>query len=239
MHKFANPARFNRLADKILPWSTGLMIFAFAYGLYLAFFNSPEDYQQGQTVRIMYIHVPAAMLSMGAYSSIALASFVALVWKHPLASLAGKAIAPIGAGFTALALLTGMAWGQPMWGTFWMWDARLTSVLVMFFLYLGYMAIWQAMEDHEKASKAAAILALVGAINIPIIKFSVNWWNTLHQPASSLIGDNPDIPAAMQAPLLAMIVAFSAYFTTVLLWRMKLEIDRRKITAMRTQRMNQ
>ncbi len=239
MHKFANPARFNRLADQILPWSIGVMIFAFSYGLYLAFFASPEDYQQGQTVRIMYIHVPSAMMSMGAYVMIAVASFVGLVWRHPLAALAGKACAPIGAGFTALALITGMAWGQPMWGTFWIWDARLTSVLVLFFLYLGYMAIWQAMEDHEKASKAAAILALVGAINIPIIKFSVNWWNTLHQPASSIFSENPDIPASMQAPLFAMILAFSAYFTTVLLWRMKLEVDRRKIAAMRTARMDQ
>lgn len=239
MHKFANPARFNRLADQILPWSTGVMILAFTYGLYLAFFASPEDYQQGQTVRIMYIHVPSAMLSMGAYVMIAVASFIGLIWKHPLAALSAKACAPIGAGFTALALLTGMAWGQPMWGTFWIWDARLTSVLVLFFLYLGYMAIWQAMEDHEKASKAAAILALVGAINIPIIKFSVNWWNTLHQPASSMFSKNPDIPASMQAPLFAMIIAFSAYFTTVLLWRMKLEVDRRKIAAMRTARMTQ
>lgn len=237
MHKFANPARFNRLADKIIPWSTGVMALGFAYGLYLAFFASPADYQQGEMVRIMYIHVPAAMMAMGAYTSIAIASFVAMVWKHPLAALAGKAIAPIGAGFTALALITGMVWGQPMWGAWWDWsDARLTSFLILFFLYLGYMAIWQTVEDFDKASKAAAILAIVGAINIPIIKYSVSWWNTLHQPASKMIGENANIASGMQAPLFVMIIAFSAYFTTVTLWRMKLEIDRRKIAAMRNMR---
>ncbi|MCG8507277.1 MAG: heme ABC transporter permease CcmC, partial [Sphingomonadales bacterium] len=179
MHRFANPARFTRIADAILPWAGALMAFAFAAGLYFALFASPADYQQGETVRIMYIHVPSAWMAMQTYVFIAVMSAVALIWRHPLAEISAKAAAPVGAAFTGLALVTGMLWGQPMWGTFWVWDARLTSVLILFFLYLGYMALWRALPDSDRAGKAAAILALVGAVNIPVIKFSVDWWNTL------------------------------------------------------------
>lgn len=232
MHIFANPARFVRLANTIIPWAAVLFVLSLGYGLYGALISSPADYQQGESVRIMYIHVPSAWMAMFTYMVIAVASFVALVWKHPLALLAGKAAAPIGATFTALALITGALWGKPMWGTYWVWDGRLTSVLVLFFLYIGYMAIWQAMEDDEKAGRAAAILALVGSVNIPIIKFSVDWWNTLHQPASVMRLDGPTIDGSMLGPLLVMALAFQCYFVLVFLWRMKLEIDNKKIAVM-------
>jgi heme exporter protein C len=236
MHRFANPARFNRLADKILPWSVLIMVLAFSYGLYLALFASPEDVRQGDTVRIMYIHVPSAWMALFTYLIVAGASLVSLVWRHPLADVAGKAVAPVGAAFTALALITGSLWGKPMWGTYWVWDARLTSVLILFFLYLGYMALWQAIEDKQKAAKATAILALVGVVNLPIIKFSVDWWNTLHQPASVLRLDGPTIDASMLWPLLTMALAFKAYLVTVMLWRMKAEIITQKITNRQMQK---
>ncbi len=233
MHKFANPAKFNRLADIILPWIIGLTVLAFASGLYYALWDSPADYQQGESVRMMYVHVPAAWSSMFIYLFIAVASFVALIWRHPLALLAGKAAAPIGATFTALALITGSLWGKPMWGTYWQWDGRMTSVLVMFFLYLGYIALWEAMEDDEKAGRAASILALVGVVNLPIIKFSVEWWNTLHQSASVMRMDGPAMPTEMLKPLLILGIAYQLYFAVVVLWRMKLEINQRKIDVMR------
>lgn len=233
MHRFANPAQFNRLADAILPWAIGAMILLFAAGLYTAFFASPPDYQQGESVRVMYIHAPAAWMAMFIYMVMAVASFTALVWRHPLALLAGRATAPLGAMFTALALLTGMLWGKPMWGTYWVWDGRLTSVLILFFLYLGYMALWQSVDDEEKAGRAASILALVGVVNIPIIKFSVDWWSTLHQPASVIRLDGPTIDGSMLLPLLLMAAAYQAYFIVVFLWRMKLEINRRKLAVAR------
>lgn len=233
MHRFANPAQFNRLADAILPWAIGAMLLLFAAGLYTAFFASPPDYQQGESVRVMYIHAPAAWMAMFIYMVMAVASFTALVWRHPLALLAGRATAPLGAMFTALALLTGMLWGKPMWGTYWVWDGRLTSVLILFFLYLGYMALWQSVEDEEKAGRAASILALVGVVNIPIIKFSVDWWSTLHQPASVIRLDGPTIDGSMLLPLLLMAAAYQAYFIVVFLWRMKLEINRRKLAVAR------
>ena len=233
MHRFANPARFNRLADRILPFAGVLTVFAFAVGLYLALVASPADYQQGESVRIMYVHVPAAWMAVFAYVVMAGASFTALVWRHPLALIAGRAAAPIGAVFTALALISGALWGKPMWGTYWVWDGRLTSVLILFFLYLGYMALWSAFEDEDKAGRAAAVLALVGVVNLPVIKFSVDWWNTLHQPASVMRLDGPTIHADMLWPLLVMALAFMGYFTLVFLWRMKLEVDRRKLAAFR------
>ena len=238
MHKYANPARFTRLANAILPWATGVMLLAFCYGLYLIVTNSYVDSKQGETVRIMYIHVPAAMMSMAAYASVALASFVYLVWRHPLATIAGKAMAYLGAGFTMIALLTGMLWGKPMWGTYWIWDARLTSMLILLFLYMGYLALWSAMESHEKAARATAILALVGVVNLPIIKYSVEWWNTLHQPASRLLGENPNIHPDLQAPLWIMIIAFQAYFVVFTLVRMKLEINKRKIASLKASRIH-
>ena len=201
-------------------------------GLYLALFEVPADYQQGDTVRIMFVHVPSAWMALFCYSFLAVASAVALIWKHPLADLAAKASAPIGAGFTFLALVTGSLWGKPMWGTWWVWDARLTSVLILFFLYLGYMALWQAIEDGQKAAKAAAVLAIVGAVNVPIIKFSVDWWNTLHQPASVMRMDGPAIHPSMLWPLLIMALAFQVYFVALLLVRMRMELNLRRIRAL-------
>jgi len=233
MHRFANPAKFNRLADRILPWAIILGLVAFGSGSYYALFDSPADYQQGESVRMMYVHVPAAWASMSIYAFIAVASFVGLVWRHPLALLAGKAAAPVGATITALALITGALWGKPMWGTYWQWDGRMTSVLILFFLYLGYMALWEAMEDDEKAGRAASILALVGVVNLPIIKFSVEWWNTLHQSASILRADGPSMPPEMLKPLFIMGIAYQLYFMVLVLWRMKLEINKRKINVMR------
>ena len=232
MHIFANPARFVRLADAILPWAILVTVVCIGYGLYGALFGSPADYQQGESVRIMYIHVPSAWMAMFTYMVVAVSGFVGLIWRHPLAFLSGKAAAPIGATFTALALITGALWGKPMWGTYWVWDGRLTSVLILFFLYLGYMALWQAMENEDKAGRATAILALVGSVNIPIIKFSVDWWNTLHQPASVMRLDGPTIDGSMLTPLLVMAIGFQAYFVVVFLWRVKMEIDLRKVSVM-------
>ena len=233
IHYFANPTRFTRLAGKIQPWVGGLAIALMLVGLYLALVQAPEDYQQGNTVRIMFVHVPSAWMALFCYSFLAVVSAVALIWKHPLADLAAKASAPIGASFTFLALVTGSLWGKPMWGTWWVWDARLTSVLILLFLYLGYMALWEAIEDNQKAAKAAAVLALVGAVNVPIIKFSVDWWNTLHQPASVLRLDGPAIHPSMLWPLLIMGLAFKVYFVTLLLARIRMELNLRRIRILR------
>ncbi|MDE0940932.1 MAG: heme ABC transporter permease [Alphaproteobacteria bacterium] len=233
MHYFANPTRFTRLAGRVQPWAAGLTVVLLLIGLYLALIEAPADYQQGDTVRIMFVHVPAAWMAMFCYSFLAVASAIALIWRHPLADLAAKASAPIGASFTFLALVTGSIWGKPMWGTWWVWDARLTSVLILFFLYLGYMALWEAIEDGQKAGKAAAVLALVGAVNVPIIKFSVDWWNTLHQPASVMRMDGPAIHPSMLWPLLIMALAFQTYFVTLLLARMRMELNLRRIRALR------
>ncbi|MFP6725310.1 MAG: heme ABC transporter permease [Alphaproteobacteria bacterium] len=233
MHYFANPTKFTRLAGRIQPWASGLTVALLSVGLYLALARAPADYQQGETVRIMFVHVPSAWMALFCYSFLAAASAVALIWKHPLADLAAKASAPIGASFTLLALVTGSLWGKPMWGTWWVWDARLTSVLILLFLYLGYMALWQAIEDNQKAAKAAAVLALVGAVNVPIIKFSVDWWNTLHQPASVMRLDGPSIHPSMLWPLLIMGLAFMVYFVTLLLVRIRMELNLRRIRVLR------
>ena len=224
MHRFANPGRFIRLANALLPWCAGLTAVLLAAGLYLAFFVAPPDYQQGESVRIMYVHVPSAWMALFVYTGIAGASAVALIWRHPLADLVAKASAPIGAGFTFLALVTGSLWGKPMWGTWWVWDARLTSMLVLFFLYLGHMAIMNAFEDPLRGFRAAAVLALVGFINVPIIHFSVEWWSTLHQPSSLLRMDGPAIHPSMLWPLLAMALGFKLYYVTLLLVRVKSEL---------------
>ena len=221
IQKYANPARFNRLAARLMPWfawPAGLLILG---GLYFALIASPADYQQGETVRIMYVHVPSAWMALFVYSSMAIASAVGLIWKHPLAHLSAEAAAPIGACFTFLCLFTGSLWGKPMWGTWWVWDARLTSVLVLFFLYLGYMALNSAFDDPSRGERSAAILALIGFINVPIIKFSVDWWNTLHQPASVVKMSGPAIHASMLVPLLMMAVGFTLFFFAVLLIRMR------------------
>ncbi|WP_281300631.1 MULTISPECIES: heme ABC transporter permease [unclassified Iodidimonas] len=232
MHWFANPARFVRLADRILPVAMLLCFGLFATGLYWALILSPADYQQGSSVRIMYVHVPSAYMAMFCYLVMAAAGFSTLVWRHPLADVAGKAVAPIGLAFTGLALATGSLWGKPMWGAWWVWDARLTSVLVLFFLYLGYLAIWGAFDDRSKAARAAAILALVGVINLPIIKFSVDWWTTLHQPASLFRADGPRIDPSMRPPLYLMLAAFQTYFVVIFLWRMKAGLAALKLQAL-------
>jgi heme exporter protein C len=228
----ANPSFFMRLTDRVLPWLAGVTAILLATGLYLSLFVAPPDYQQGETVRIMFIHVPAAWLAMFCYMVIAVASVGSLVWRHPLADVAAKTAAPIGAAFTLLALVTGSLWGKPMWGTYWVWDARLTSVLVLFFLYLGLMAVWQSVEEPSRAGRAAAILAIVGVVNIPIIKFSVDWWNTLHQPASVMRAGGPTIDKSMLYPLLIMAVAYSLLFVWLHMKAMRAEILRRRVETM-------
>lgn len=230
MHRYANPLRFTRLADRILPGLTGAMLLAFAIGLPWALIFSPGDYQQGDTVRIMYVHVPSASVSLMAYMAVAVSGAVWLYWRHPLADLAAGAAAPIGAMFTALALLTGAVWGKPMWGTYWAWDARVTSMLVLLFLFFGYMLLRQMIEDRDKAAKASAILAIVGLINIPIIKFSVNWWTTLHQPASLKL-TGIEIHAAFLGPLFTMMAAFLLYFVTILVWRIKAAVEASRLES--------
>ncbi len=224
MHRFANPTRFMRVANAILPWCAVLTVLFLAVGLYLGLVRSPADYQQGDTVRIMYIHVPSAYMAMFVYAAMAVSSAMALIWKHPLADMIARASAPIGAGFTLITLVTGSLWGQPMWGTWWVWDARLTSVLILFFLYLGYIALVNAFDDPARGAKPAAILALVGAVNLPIIKFSVDWWNTLHQPATLVTMEGPKLDPSMMWPLLAMIVGFNLFYVTVGILRLRSEI---------------
>jgi heme exporter protein C len=233
MHRFANPARFLRLANAILPWAIGITVISLFAGLAMALVWSPVDYQQGDTVRIMYVHVPAAWMGMFCYTMMALASAAALIWKHPLADLAAKAMAPVGAAFTFICLVTGSLWGKPMWGTWWVWDARLTSMLILLFLYLGYMALHSAFDDPRRGQKAAAVLALVGFVNVPIIKFSVDWWNTLHQPASVVKMGGPAIDSSMLIPLLLMALAFKGYMVTVVLLRIRHEIAEAKIRTLR------
>jgi heme exporter protein C len=228
----ANPTRFVALADMLVPWMAGISTLLLAVGLYLGF-TAPEDFQQGTTVQIMYIHVPFAWLAMMCYSLMAVAALGTLVWRHPLADVALKSAAPIGAVFTALALLTGSIWGKPMWGTWWVWDARLTSVFVLFLMYLGILALTRAIDDPAKSARAAAIITLVGFINIPIIKFSVEWWNTLHQPASVFRIGGPTIDPSMLWPLMVMALGFTVLFLTLHVMAMRTEIGRRRVMAMR------
>ncbi|MEG6507910.1 heme ABC transporter permease [Methyloligella sp. 2.7D] len=232
MISLANPTRFLELVRIVLPWLTGLTVILFAVGLYLSFFVAPPDYQQGETVKIMFIHVPSAWLAMMAYTVIAIAALGSLIWRHPLADVAGKTAAPIGATFTFLALITGSLWGKPMWGTYWVWDARLTSMLVLFLLYLGLIALWEAIDEPSRAGKAAAILALVGFVNVPIIKFSVDWWNTLHQPASVFRMGGSTIDPSLLAPLFVMAGAFTCLFLLLHFLAMRAEILRRRVGAL-------
>ena len=214
-----------------MPWTTGLALACLALGLGLAFL-APPDYQQGETVRIMYIHVPFAWLSMFGYSLMAASSLGILVWRHPLADVAHKAAAPIGATFTFLCLVTGALWGRPMWGTYWVWDARLTSVLVLFLLYLGVMALRSAIDDAGRAGRAAAVLTLVGFVNVPIVKFSVDWWNTLHQPASVFRMGGSTIDSSLLWPLMICALGFSLVFISLHLLAMRTEILRRRVQAL-------
>jgi heme exporter protein C len=229
--ELANPSRFVALTSRALPWLSAATALAFAVGISQVFL-APDDYQQGATVKIMFVHVPAAWLGIFAWALMSAAALGTLVWRHPLADVAAKAAAPIGAAFTLMCLVTGSLWGRPMWGTYWVWDARLTSVLVLFLMYLSVIALWRTIDDPTQAARAAAVLTLVGAINIPIIKFSVDWWNTLHQPASVLRLGGPTIHSAILVPLIVMVVAFTLLFVTLHLAAMRNEIMRRRVRAL-------
>jgi len=231
--RFANPANFIRLADRLLPVLGVGAVVAFTLGLYYALFASPPDYQQGETVRIMYVHVPAAWVGMGLYVYMAVAAGIGLVSRHALADVFCVAAAPVGAVLVAICLVTGSLWGRPTWGAWWVWDARLTSVLVLFLLYCGYIALRQSFDDDERGGKAGAILLLVGAVNIPIVKFSVDWWNTLHQPASLLRKGGSAIAPEMLRPLLILAAAYGLYAGFVILLRMKTVLLARKINRIR------
>ena len=228
----ANPSRFLRLANRAIPWLAGVTVIAFAFGINQAMV-APDDYQQGATVKIMYLHVPSAWLGMLCWGLMTLAALGTLVWRHPLADVTAKAAAPIGAAFTLLCLITGSLWGRPEWGTYWVWDARLTSELILFLLYLGVIALWRTVDDPSRAARAVAILTLVGAIDLPIIKFSVDWWNTLHQGASVFrIGGSTIYPTIL-LPLFVMALAFTLLFVTLVVAAMRNEIMRRRVRTLR------
>ncbi|HEX4191869.1 MAG TPA: heme ABC transporter permease [Stellaceae bacterium] len=235
MFRLANPNRFMQWSGKILPWCAIATVLLLGAGLYLALFVAPPDYQQGESVRIMYVHVPSAYMATTVYAIMATASAVALIWRHPVADIAAREAAPLGAGFTLLCLVSGSLWGKPMWGTWWVWDARLTSVLVLFFLYLGYIALINAFDEPTRGARAGAILALVGVVNLPIIKFSVDWWNTLHQPASIFRLGGPTIAASMLWPLAIMALGFTLLFVTLWLMRIRSALMAAKLRALRLQ----
>jgi heme exporter protein C len=231
-HRFANPGQFLRLSGKVLPWlsiaALALTLAGFIWGLFFA----PADWQQGDAVRIMYVHVPAAWLASFGYLTLAACSVLSLVWRHPLADLAAAEIGPVGAAFTALCLGTGSLWGKPMWGAWWVWDARLTSVLVLFFLYLGHVALVRAFDDPQRGYRAGAILALVGVVNLPIIKFSVDWWNTLHQPATITLTGGPTMSLDMLWPLLMTALGFMLGFAAIVTARTRAAVMERRIRGL-------
>ncbi|MCW5725549.1 MAG: heme ABC transporter permease CcmC [Maricaulaceae bacterium] len=233
---YANPERFDRIARAAIPVCGALAVLLLGIGIYLSLFASPPDYQQGETVRIMYVHVPSAWLGLGLYLGMGAASFVYFVWRHAVADVAAAAIAPIGAVFAALCLATGALWGQPTWGTWWVWDARLTSMLIQLLLYLGYMGLRAALEDEGQAARAGAILAMAGLINLPIVKFSVDWWASLHQPASVFRLDGPTIHASQLAPLLVMALGLSFLAAWLVFYRMRSAMIARRAFALRRAR---
>ncbi|MEM9494733.1 MAG: heme ABC transporter permease [Pseudomonadota bacterium] len=222
--EFSNPAKFEALARTVSPYAFGVFLVAGAIGLAVSLFFSPPDYQQGNAVRVMYVHVPAAWMATIAYTFLAAMSAIAFVWRHNVADVAARAAALPGAVFTALALFTGAIWGKPTWGAWWVWDARLTSVLVLLFVYIGYMAVWRSMTDKARAARFARIVALVGFINIPIIKFSVDWWNSLHQPASIIRAGGPSVDGSMLTPLVTMLIAYTAFFVWLVLTGVRAEL---------------
>ena len=234
----ANPTRFLAFSRRLLLPLALITAALFAWGLTLAF-NVPDDYQQGRTVRIMFVHVPAVWMAMGAYMVMVSGALGVLVWRHPLADVAARTAAPLGAAFTFLGLATGSIWGRPMWGTWWVWDARLTSFLILLIIYLGLIALWNAIEEPAKSARMAAVFALVGALILPIIKFSVDWFTTLHQPASVLRADGPAMPAIYLTPLLVMAVAFLFFFLTLHLISMRNEIFRRQIRALQRKKVRE
>jgi heme exporter protein C len=229
--KLANPTRFMQLSGRVLPWAAGAGLLLLLLGLYMAF-TAPLDYQQGHAAKIMFVHVPSAWLAMFGYALVAASSFGLIVFRHPLADVSAKAAAPTGAAFTLLCLLTGSLWGKPMWGAFWVWDPRLTSVLILFFLYLGLIALRSSIEDEALAARLTAVLALVGIVMLPIIKFSVEW-NSLHQPASVMRLGAPTIHPTLLWPLLAMAAAMLLLFLSLHLKAMRNEVLRRRVKALR------
>lgn len=232
LQNLANPTRFMDVSARAVPIGATLAVILLACGLYLALFVAPPDYQQGQTVKIMFVHVPAAWLAMFGYVIVGASSFGLLVFRHPLADVSAKAAAPIGAAFTLIALVTGSLWGKPMWGAYWVWDARLTSVLILFFLYLGLIALRTSIEEETAAARLTAILGVVGIAILPVIKFSVDWWNTLHQPASIMRIGAPAIHSSILVPLLVCAAGFAAMFITMHLVAMRTEILRRRVRAL-------
>ena len=227
-NRLANPGRFQRTAQKLMPLCMLTSCLSFVVGLYYALIISPADYQQGESVRIMYIHVPAAWLALSSYLGLGACALLYLIWRHPLADIAARAVAPIGCGFAALTLITGSLWGYPTWGAWWVWDARLTSMLILFFFFLGHIALASGFDRPERGARPAAILALVGCVNLPIVKFSVDWWNTLHQPASILRSGGVSIDATMLVPLMLMYAGFQLFFIWVVLHRMSWMLAMRK-----------
>ncbi len=232
LHRFANPGRFLRLAARLQPWLTWPGLGLTTAGLLAGLFLAPADYQQHDAMRIMYIHVPSAILAESGYAALALVSLISLVWRHPLADLAAVEIGPVGAAASLLCLASGSLWGKPMWGAWWVWDARLTSVLVLFFLYLGHVLLVRAFDDPERGYRAGAILALIGAIDLPIIKYSVEWWNTLHQPASITLTGSPTIAWSMLWPLFVCIVGFGFGFGALITARLRAAVTERRIAAL-------
>jgi heme exporter protein C len=232
LHRFANPGRFLRLSGRVLPALAVPALVLTVAGLVWGLFFAPADWQQGDAVRIMYIHVPSAWLGSAGYMALAVCSVLSLVWRHPLADLAAVEIGPVGAGFTALCLATGSLWGKPMWGAWWVWDARLTSMLVLFFLYLGHIALVRAFDDPQRGYRAGAILALVGVVDLPIIKFSVQWWNTLHQPDSITLTGSPTMYAGMLWPLLVCALGFTFAFAAIVTARLRAAVMERRIRAL-------
>ena len=230
---FANPRAFQCLSGCLKPWFAGATILLFVAGLYFSLIASPPDYQQGETVRIMYVHVPAAWLALLIYGAMAVASVAGFVWRHPLAEVFCQAVAPLGAVYTGVCLITGSLWGAPMWGTWWVWDARLTSMLILFFLYLGYLELIRAFDDPARGLRAGSVLLMIGAVDLPIIKFSVDWWNTLHQPASIFRAGGPAIDGSMLRPLFIMGGAYFCLFVTLALLRMESVLLARKIRQAR------
>lgn len=223
-HKLASPKYFYGIAGKLIPWLGFICLITLLAGLYQGLVVAPTDYQQGDSYRIMFVHVPSAWMSLFVYMVMAIAGAIGLVWHIKLAEIIAISSASIGASFTFLALVTGAIWGKPMWGAWWVWDARLTSELVLLFLYLGVIALYNAVEDKRTAARATSILAIVGVVNIPIIHYSVEWWNTLHQGPTVTKFDAPSIDMRMLIPLLLMAVAFKLYYAVVLLMRARCEV---------------
>lgn len=223
-HKLASPPYFYRLSGRMIPWIGALVVLILVSGLYGGLVLAPPDYQQGESYRIIYIHVPSAWMSMFVYMVMAISGAIGLIWRMKLAEIVAICSAPIGASFTFIALITGSLWGKPMWGAWWVWDARLTSELILLFLYLGVIALYGAIEDKRTASRAVAILALVGVVNIPIIHYSVEWWNTLHQGPTVTKFDTPSIHPSMLVPLLLMAVGFKVFYVLALLMRVRTEL---------------